>query len=128
MAAAAPGAPKRILDYPLDLAAACVVVLYLVFYVVGRAANGRRLRQFVAAYKPALRQQFHAVGGDKGSDAATGFVRESDSEFSAWCTGRRHVAGALVTLQLAPRQDLFSVVQGFATVSYFFLLLLLRAS
>ncbi len=80
--------------------------------------NSNRVKLFVETYRGALLQQFQLVGAGPDADETTGFARDTDSDFSAWCTGRKNIKGAMIQLQLAKRQDFFTAVMNFFNVSF----------
>jgi len=84
---------------------------FLINYIVGRLTNGRRVKALSTILTPILKEQFSSVG-IKATDAETGFSVESDSEYSGFSSGRKNCVGALVSINLAPRQDLFRSTLG----------------
>ena len=104
--------PKTFTDYPWDLGAIGFVFFYIIYYIIGRSQNNSRVSSFTDSFKSILRQQFATVGqGD------ILFNRDTDSDFSCWCTGRKNIKGALIQLQLSKRQDLYDTVLGMISVS-----------
>jgi hypothetical protein len=110
-----------------------IVVAYALTYLKGNAANRKITRTFEKAFfspSPSSAQddetqnvssvflsEFSEVGKlaakDPGysSPGSTGkkslFSREAPDEYRCWCSGRRFLNGALVTLRLRKRHDLF---------------------
>jgi len=64
------------------------------------------------AHKPLLEQHFSIVGDDGMSkEPQSGvLVKESESVYTLWCTGRQYCEGMLVELRLLKRHDLVSVM------------------
>ena len=92
--------------YELEMLGATIALVYVGLYFVGSSTNSSIAQDFLAMAKPTLASQFAEVGacGDDGS----AYRRESANEFTLYASGRRGCEGMLVTLQLAPRQDLLS--------------------
>jgi len=84
---------------------------FLINYIVGRLSNSRRVKALSRIIQPILQEQFSSVG-IKATDTDTGFSIESDSEYSGFSSGRKYCVGALVSINLAPRQDLFRSLLG----------------
>jgi len=119
--------------YPLEALLLAGLALYAANYVYGRAANQRKAAKWFAATRPILAQNFALVGDDgraallaqeagEGSPAPLApqrpakptydILRESDSLYSIYCSGRLHVTSMVVELRLLKRQDLLSVGLG----------------
>ena len=94
--------------YELEMLGATVALVYVGMYFYGSSTNSSLASDFLAAIKPTLTANFAEVGacGDEGS----AFRKESANEFLLYASGRRGCEGMLLTLELAPRQDLLSWV------------------
>lgn len=71
--------------------------------------------RWFAANKNFLEENFALVGDDgkKETDGQPfGFVKDSDSVYTLWCSGRTLVEGMLIELKLIKRQDLLSITMG----------------
>ena len=116
-----------------------VVVAYVLNYLRGNAANRNVARAFEEAFlscdaseanetshsdgRAVFRSEFAEVGKLAPSDpthAATPLARnaarlsrEAPDEYRCWATGRRFLTGALVTLRLRKRHDLFRLAYEF---------------
>ncbi|VDM23960.1 unnamed protein product [Hydatigera taeniaeformis] len=104
------------------------ILLYLVNYMHGRAANSRIAAAWFAAHEDLLSANFSLVGDDSSATPAgneekdTGkeseeksasskrLIRESDSLYTLWCSGRVACTGMMVELRLMKRQDLPSLL------------------
>ncbi|KAL5961139.1 Coiled-coil domain-containing protein 47, partial [Taenia solium] len=104
------------------------IFLYLVNYIHGRAANSHLAAAWFAAHEDLLAANFSLVGddpsatleGNEGKEAGRGgeekstlnrcLIRESDSLYTLWCSGRVACTGMMVELRLMKRQDLPSLL------------------
>lgn len=79
-------------------------LVYVIVYLWGSRRNKAIAEEFLTTMRPWLAKQFAEVGvsADEGSQ----LTKVSANEYRLFSTGRRHCEGMLVTLQLAPRQDL----------------------
>jgi Protein of unknown function (DUF1682) len=97
----------------LFIAGLCV---YFVNYFLGKNKNVKLAEKWLIAHKSFLEENFALVGDDgkKETDVTeTGLMlKESDSVFTLWCSGRVCVEGMLVELKLIKRQDLLSLAIG----------------
>ena len=116
-----------------------VVVAYVLNYLRGNAANRNIARAFEEAFlscdaseanetshsdgRAVFRSEFAEVGKLAPSDpthsaterarTSSRLSREAPDEYRCWATGRRFLTGALVTLNLRKRHDLFRVAYEF---------------
>ena len=67
-----------------------VLGAYLAYYARGRAVNSAVAADVAQMLRPLLEEHFASVGEGAGAEL---WQRESDSEFSAWCSGRRNCQG-----------------------------------
>lgn len=97
----------------LFIAGLCV---YFANYAMGKNKNVKIAEKWLNAHKSFLEENFALVGDDgkKETDLSeTGMMmKESDSVFTLWCSGRVCVEGMLVELKLIKRQDLLSLTMG----------------
>lgn len=103
--------PRRTGQPILEYIGGGLTIYFLVTYIIGRFSNSRRVKALSTILQPILKEQFSSVG-IKSTDTMTGFSAESDSEYVSFSAGRRYCVGALFTLHLAPRQDLFRTILG----------------
>jgi hypothetical protein len=97
----------------LFIAGLCV---YFVNYAMGKNKNVKIAEKFLLAHRSFLEENFALVGDDgkketESSETAL-MMKESDSVFTLWCSGRVCVEGMLVELKLIKRQDLLSLTMG----------------
>ena len=116
-----------------------VVVAYVLNYIRGNAANRNIARAFEEAFlscdaseanetshsdgRAVFRTEFAEVGklapedathsADARARVAARLSREAPDEYRCWATGRRFLTGALVTLRLRKRHDLFRILYEF---------------
>lgn len=92
------------------------LVVYFLNYAMGKSKNIKIAEAFLSAHKTFLEENFAMVGDDgkKETDISeTGLmIKESDSVFTLFCSGRVCIEGMLVELKLIKRQDLFSLAMG----------------
>ncbi|CRK99942.1 CLUMA_CG013241, isoform A [Clunio marinus] len=92
------------------------LMVYFVNYAMGKSKNVKIANAWLNAHKSFLEENFALVGDDgkKETDySETGIMlKESDSVFTLWCSGRVCCEGMLVELKLIKRQDLLSLTIG----------------
>jgi len=96
-------------SYVVEFAALGFVVLYLVNYIYGRAVNERIAKAWYAHFKELFGLQFAVLGAYAG-DQKGAILKDSQSCFKFYASGRRHCSGMLATLELRKRHDLFSML------------------
>lgn len=102
-------------SYWIELLFVSGLVVYFINYTIGKGKNVNIVGQWFSAHKSFLEENFALVGDDgkKESDSQTfGFIKESDSIYTLWCSGRTLVEGMLIELKLIKRQDLLSITMG----------------
>lgn len=104
-------------NYQVEIVMLIGLAAYLSNYLWGRAKNGELAEAWLAANRSTLEAQFALVGDDgtsssssETSSSSSAFMRETDSTFNLWCSGRAGVEGMLVSLKLLKRQDLVSMI------------------
>lgn len=106
----------RIDSYWLEMIMVAGLIAYFGNYFIGRNNNGKLASSWLAAHRTFLEDNFALVGDDgkKETDPSQvlGFIKQSDSLYSLWCSGRVCVEGMLVELKFIKRQDLVSVIAG----------------
>lgn len=124
----APGEPKltiakvpmhlrgRLDSYWVEFLFIAGLVVYFINYALGKNKNIQIANNWFNAHKAFLEDQFALVGDDgkKETEVLTSGVlmKESDSIFTLWCSGRTCVEGMLLELKLIKRQDLLSLAMG----------------
>lgn len=102
-------------SYWVELIFVSGLVVYFINYTIGKGKNVNICTQWIAAHRSFLEENFALVGDDgkKESDSQPfGFIKESDSIYTLWCSGRNLVEGMLIELKLIKRQDLLSITMG----------------
>jgi len=113
-------------NYLVESAMVCLAVVYVTNYFYGKSQNNKIAEDFARNAVASLQSQFAAVGihsdhSSKGlseNDRLDGnfkslLVKEHVSCYKLYASGRRYCKGVVVTLDLMPRQELFSVILGF---------------
>ncbi|KAJ3529403.1 hypothetical protein NM688_g7859 [Phlebia brevispora] len=78
-----------------------VVLLYIVFYFIGKSANVSRAQKWFDAHLPVYKQQFSKPVQPGG------LTRDGNSDLFGFSTGRRAVRALHTVFALRPRHDLF---------------------
>jgi len=86
----------------------------LQIFSLERQKNSKLATSWFKAHKPLLEANFSIVGDDGMSkEPQSGvLVKESESVYTLWCTGRQYCEGMLVELKLLKRHDLVSVMSN----------------
>ena len=96
-----------------------IITLWFVNFLVGDAKNKKLALAFEDAFcaeNGIFKSQFASVGDiPKKVAPRKGSVlsKEASDEYKIWCSGRRFCQGALITLKLKPRHDLYSAATAF---------------
>lgn len=87
---------------------------YFSNYIVGRSRNSKIANTWLTQHRSLLEENFVLVGDDgrKEGEPFSGFVKESESLYTLWCSGRTCCEGMLVELKMIKRQDLVSLIAG----------------
>lgn len=93
------------------------LLIYFVNYAMGKNKNSTIANSWLMAHKTFLEEQFALVGDDVGKketdvQSTSLMLKESDSVFTLWCSGRVCCEGMLVELKLIKRQDLLALTMG----------------
>jgi hypothetical protein len=95
--------------------------IYLVNYVYGKTKNQALATAWFEGNRRVLEENF-AIVGDDGRDKEPPsegvMLKESDSVFSVWCSGRAACQSMLAQLRLLKRQDLVSMISKLVKPSY----------
>lgn len=85
---------------------------YFSNYFVGRSKNSKIANFWLSTHRSLLEENFVLVGDDgrKDGEPFSGFVKESESLYTLWCSGRTCCEGMLVELKVIKRQDLVSII------------------
>lgn len=88
------------------------LLAYFTNYLIGRNQNSKLASLWLQTHRSLLEDNFAMIGDDtnKERESPDGFVKESDSVYTLWCSGRTCCEGMLVELKLIRRQDLLAFV------------------
>ncbi|XP_078033215.1 PAT complex subunit CCDC47 isoform X3 [Augochlora pura] len=89
------------------------LLVYFINYLAGRSKNARIAEMWLMEHQRLLRDNFSLVGdtGRSNEDASeNGLVKESQSHYSLYCSGRVGCDSMLIELKLIKRQDLVAVL------------------
>ncbi|XP_031568494.1 coiled-coil domain-containing protein 47-like isoform X2 [Actinia tenebrosa] len=88
------------------------LVAYALNFFAGRNKNSKLATAWFKSNKELLENNFHIVGDDGSADEPQQgiLVKESESLYTLWCTGRVGCNGLLVELKLQKRHDLVNVM------------------
>lgn len=100
-------------DYTVEMICLTAVFLYIVCFLAGRSKNSSIAYAWVDAYKGVFESNFAEVGVGINSDR--GMIKESQSHWKFFASGRRNCKACLVNVVTANRQDLIAVLMALAT-------------
>lgn len=118
--------------YTIEIMLFAVILVYLVVFIHGRTLNSHIANAWYASHREILAANFALVGdnpsivslddvesaqessdpssssdgGESKPNPDLGLIKDSDSQYSLWCSGRVACQGMLVQVRLMPRQDL----------------------
>lgn len=88
-------------NFYLEYAAIAFICVYAVNFWLGSSKNSRIAQSWYRQYEDWFKTQFASTGG---------LLKDSQSCYRFYASGRRHCTGMLVTINLRKRHDLFSLV------------------
>ncbi|CAI2348785.1 unnamed protein product [Caenorhabditis sp. 36 PRJEB53466] len=100
-------------SYQVEGVVVLIIAIYLLNYLIGKTTNSSIAHTVFEMCRPALEEQFSVVGDDGTTELdklESGLKRDTDSTFSAWCTGRVNVNSLYLQMKMVKRQDLVSRV------------------
>ena len=88
------------------------LLAYFANYLMGKNKNSRLANLWLSTHKSLLDDNFTLVGDDGKleNESTPGFMKESESLYTLWCSGRTCCEGMLVELKMAKRQDLIAIL------------------
>lgn len=88
------------------------LLAYFANYFIGRNKNSKLASLWLKTHRQLLEENFSVIGDDtnKEREGPDGFIKESESVYTLWCSGRTLVEGMLVELKLIRRQDLVAII------------------
>lgn len=102
-------------SYWLEMLMLAGLLAYFANYLYGNKKNSSIASLWLSTHKSLLEDNFVLVGDDgkKETEASTfSFIKESESIYTLWCSGRTCCEGMLVELKMIKRQDLVSLIAG----------------
>jgi len=101
-------------SYWMELLALAGLFVYFFNYFIGRSKNAKLANLWLSTHRSILEENFVLVGDDgrKEGEPTCTFIKESESLYSLWCSGRTCCEGMLVELKMIKRQDLVSIISG----------------
>uniref|UniRef100_A0A1I7TFS4 PAT complex subunit CCDC47 n=1 Tax=Caenorhabditis tropicalis TaxID=1561998 RepID=A0A1I7TFS4_9PELO len=100
-------------SYQVEGIVVLIILIYLFNYIVGKTTNATIANTVFEMCRPVLEEQFAVVGDDGTTELEKlepSLRRDTDSTFSAWCTGRVNVNSLFIQMKTIKRQDLVSRV------------------
>nr|CAD7429358.1 unnamed protein product [Timema monikensis] len=110
-------------SYYLEMLMAAGLVVYALNFFTGKTKNNKLANAWFSSHKTLLEDNFSLVGkaleqmtrlclSDDGKmeNENPGLVKESESLYTLWCSGRTCCEGMLVELKFLKRQDLVAVL------------------
>lgn len=96
----------------MEMIAVAGLLVYFTNYFLGRNKNSKIASLWLQTHRQLLEDNFAAIGDDtqKEREGPDGFIKESESVYTLWCSGRSCCEGMLVELKLIRRQDLVAVI------------------
>lgn len=88
------------------------LLAYFTNYIIGRSKNSKLASLWLQTHRTLLEDNFASIGdeGNKENEGPDGFVKESESIYTLWCSGRTCCEGMLVELKMIKRQDLVAIL------------------
>lgn len=104
-------------SYWVELLFIAGLICYFINYAMGKGKNIKIANSWLSAHKQLLEENFALVGDDSKKDVDLSqpvglMMKESDSVFTLWCSGRVCCEGMLIELKLIKRQDLLALAMG----------------
>ncbi|BFF96127.1 coiled-coil domain-containing protein 47 [Drosophila madeirensis] len=100
-------------SYWMEMLMVAGLLAYFANFFAGKAKNARLAQLWFSTHKALLDENFALVGDDgKAENENPGLIKESESLYTLWCSGRTCCEGMLVELKMIKRQDLVSLVAG----------------
>lgn len=100
-------------SFYLEILMIAGLMVYFINYIAGKSKNCRIAETWFNDHKQILEENFSLVGdtGKSSEDNAINeFIKESESQYSIYCSGRVGCDSLLIELKLIKRQDLVAVM------------------
>lgn len=100
-------------SYWMEMLMIAGLTAYFANYIVGKNKNSKLANMWLSTHKSLLDENFALVGDDgKLENETPGLIKESESLYTLWCSGRTCCEGMLVELRMIKRQDLVALVSS----------------
>jgi len=98
-------------SYYMEILMGLGIIVYFINFLTGRNKNQKLANAWFDVNKPLLEEQFALVGDDGKKEIQNhGLIKETESVFTLWCSGRVAVDGLLIELKFLKRHDLVSTI------------------
>lgn len=99
-------------SYWMEMLMMSGLLAYFANYFIGKNKNSKLANLWLSTHRSLLEDNFVLIGDDGNLENETpiGFVKESESMYTLWCSGRTCCEGMLVELRMIKRQDLVAIV------------------
>lgn len=98
-------------SYWMEMIMLAGLFAYFANYFAGKSKNTKLANLWLSTHRSLLEDNFVLIGDDGKIDNENGhFVKESESLYTLWCSGRTCCEGMLVELKMIKRQDLVAVL------------------
>ncbi len=99
------------LDSWMEISCVILLILYAFNYIYGRRKNDDIAETWYKSVETLFKEQFSQLGYYSNTQVGVQgvFIKDSDSSFKFYASGRRNCIGVLCTLELRKRQDLLSL-------------------
>jgi len=98
-------------SYWMEILMLAGLASYFANYFIGKNKNTKLANLWLSTHKSLLEDNFLLIGDDgKVENENPGFVKESESLYTLWCSGRTCCEGMLVELKMIKRQDLVAIL------------------
>uniref|UniRef100_A0A1L8DNQ9 PAT complex subunit CCDC47 n=3 Tax=Nyssomyia neivai TaxID=330878 RepID=A0A1L8DNQ9_9DIPT len=100
-------------SYWMEMIMIAGLFAYFANFFMGKSKNTKIANLWLSTHRQLLEDNFVLVGDDgKLENESHGLVKESESTFTLWCSGRTCCEGMLVELKMIKRQDLVAIIAG----------------
>ena len=95
----------------VEIILAAGILIYFINFLTGRSKNSKVATSWFESHRDLLDSNFALVGDDgKKEIQEHGLIKETESVFFLWCSGRINCESMLVELRLWKRHDLVSLI------------------
>lgn len=98
-------------SFYVEIVLAAGILIYFINFLTGRSKNSKVATAWFESHRDLLESNFALVGDDgKKEIQEHGLIKETESVFFLWCSGRVVCESMLVELRLWKRHDLVSLI------------------